>query len=105
MERQNEIRIFEDKQVRTIWNADQEKWYIAIVDVVAILTDSHNPQVYWRVLKKRLKDEGNETVTICNGFKCVQIEDFGGQKSTPKGLSALMPFRFFLVLPFFFRRS
>jgi hypothetical protein len=69
MEKQNEIKIFEDKQVRTHWDAEQEKWYIAIVDVIAVLTGSPNSQVYWRVMKKRLKDEGNETVTNCNGLK------------------------------------
>jgi hypothetical protein len=52
-----------------LWDADQEKWYLAIVDVIAVLTDSQNPQVYWRVLKKRLKHEGNETVTNCNALK------------------------------------
>ncbi len=52
MAKQNEIKIFEDKQVRTHWNAEQEKWYIAIVDVIAVLTGSPNPQVYWRVMKK-----------------------------------------------------
>jgi len=65
----NEIKLFENTQVRTVWDAEQEKWYISIVDVIAILTDSPNPQVYWRVMKKRLKDEGNETVTNCNGLK------------------------------------
>ncbi len=69
MENQNEIKIFEEKKVRTLWDADQEKWYLAIVDVIAALTNSPNPQVYWRVLKKRLKDEGNETVTNCNALK------------------------------------
>jgi len=69
MEKQNEIKIFEDKQVRSLWDAEQEKWYISIVDVIAALTESPNPQVYWRVLKKRLKDEGNETVTNCNALK------------------------------------
>ncbi len=69
MGKQNEIKVFEDKQVRSIWDAEQEKWYIAIVDVIAALTDSPNPQVYWRVLKKRLKDEGNETVTNGNQLK------------------------------------
>jgi hypothetical protein len=69
MEKQNEIKVFEDKQVRTLWDAEQEKWYISIVDVIAALTESSNPQVYWRVLKKRLKDEGNETVTNCNALK------------------------------------
>ena len=67
--KQEAIKIFEDKKVRSIWDAELEKWYISIVDVIAILTDSPNPQVYWRVMKKRLKDEGNETVTNCNGLK------------------------------------
>ena len=69
MEKQNEIKIFEDKRVRTLWDTEQEKWFFSIVDVIAVLTDSLNPQVYWRVMKKRLKDEGNETVTDCNGLK------------------------------------
>jgi hypothetical protein len=69
MTQQNTIQVFEDKKVRTLWDEEQEKWYISIVDVIAVLTDSPNPQVYWRVLKKRLKDEGNETVTNCNGLK------------------------------------
>ncbi len=69
MKKENEIKVFEEKKVRTIWDAEQEKWYLAIVDVIAALTNSPNPQVYWRVLKKRLKDEGNETVTNCNALK------------------------------------
>ncbi len=69
MTQQNAIQIFEGKKVRTLWDEEQEKWYISIVDVIAVLTGSPNPQVYWRVLKKRLKDEGNETVTNCNGLK------------------------------------
>lgn len=69
MTKENEIKIFENKKVRTHWDEEQEKWYLSIVDVVAVLTDSPNPQVYWRVLKKRLKDEGNETVTNCNALK------------------------------------
>lgn len=69
MKKENAIKIFEQKQVRTIWDEEQEKWYFAVVDIIAALTESPNPQVYWRVLKKRLKDEGNETVTNCNGLK------------------------------------
>jgi hypothetical protein len=69
MSEQTDIKIFEDKKVRTLWDAENEKWYLSIVDVIAVLTDSPNPQVYWRVLKKRLKDEGNETVTNCNALK------------------------------------
>ncbi len=69
MDKKEAIKIFDEQSVRTLWDIDHEKWYISIVDVIAILTDSPNPQVYWRVLKKRLKDEGNETVTNCNGLK------------------------------------
>ena len=63
------INLFEERKVRTIWDDTHEKWYFSIVDAVAILTDSSNPQTYWRVLKKRLKEEGNETVTNCNALK------------------------------------
>jgi hypothetical protein len=69
MKNQTDIKIFDDTQIRTLWDSENEKWYIAIVDVIALLTNSPNPQVYWRVMKKRLKDEGNETVTNCNGLK------------------------------------
>ena len=69
MLKESKIKIFEQTQVRTHWDEEQEKWYFAIVDVVAILTESNNPQVYWRVLKKRLLAEGNETVSNCNGLK------------------------------------
>ena len=63
------IKLFEERKVRTIWDDTHEKWFFSIVDVIAILTDSPNPQTYWRVLKKRLKEEGNETVTNCNALK------------------------------------
>ena len=69
MEKQNEIKIFEDKNVRTLWNAEQEKWYISIVDVVGVLTDSLNPNNYWKVLKSRMKKEGSQLVTNCNQLK------------------------------------
>ena len=69
MEQSDKIHLFEDKRIRTAWDEEKEEWYFSIVDVVAVLTDSPNPQTYWRVLKKRLKDEGNETVTACNGLK------------------------------------
>jgi hypothetical protein len=74
------ITLFEEKHVRRAWNAAEEKWYFAIVDVIAILTNSPNPQVYWRVMKKRLLDEGNETVTICNGLKMTAAD--GKQRIT-----------------------
>lgn len=63
------IQLFEDQKIRTAWDSEKEEWYFAIVDVIAVLTDSADPQNYWRVLKKRLKDEGNETITNCNGLK------------------------------------
>ena len=69
MTNQNALKLFEDKKDRTVWDEGQEKWYVAIVDVVAALTNSPNPQVYWRVLKKMLFAEGNQTVTNCNGLK------------------------------------
>ena len=62
-------KIFNNETIRTIWDKEQEKYYISIVDIIRVLTNSKNPQTYWRVLKKRLKEEGNETVTICNGLK------------------------------------
>ena len=69
MVNENSIKLFGDDKIRAIWDNEQEKWYFSVVDVVAVLTESPNPQTYWRVLKKRLKDEGNETVTNCNGLK------------------------------------
>ena len=69
MTKDNSIKLFEAKQVRSLWNEDQEKWYISIVDVVGILTDSPNPNNYWKVLKNRLKKEGSQLVTKCNQLK------------------------------------
>ena len=69
MTKKQAIQPFHERKVRTAWDDLEEKWYFAIVDVVAVLTDSENPQTYWRVLKNRLKKEGNETVTNCNAFK------------------------------------
>lgn len=62
-------QIFNNGTIRTIWDKGTEKYYISIVDIVAALSESNNPQTYWRVMKKRLKDEGNETVTNCNALK------------------------------------
>lgn len=69
MTKKESLQFFETKKVRTIWDDEQEKWYFAIVDVVAVLTDSINPQSYWRKLKQRLKEEGNKSVTDCHAFK------------------------------------
>jgi hypothetical protein len=63
------IQLFESNTVRTHWDANQEKWFISIVDVIAVLTESVDPTAYWRKLKQRLKAEGNETVTNCHGLK------------------------------------
>ena len=62
-------KMFNNETIRTFWNKEEEKYYISVVDIVGILSESENPQVYWRVMKKRLKDEGNETVTNCNQLK------------------------------------
>ena len=62
-------KIFNKETIRTVWDKKEEKYYISVVDIIAVLSDSKNPQTYWRVMKKRLKDEGNETVTNCNGLK------------------------------------
>jgi prophage antirepressor-like protein len=68
------IKLFEEKNVRSVYNEQEEKWYFSIVDVVEVLTESPNPQVYWRVLKKRLLAEGNQTVTNCNALKMLAID-------------------------------
>ena len=69
MTQKHQIQLFEEKRVRTVWDDQEEKWNFSIVDVCAVLTDSENPQTYWRVLKNRLKKEGNGTVTNCNALK------------------------------------
>ena len=63
------VKVFEERKVRTVWDDKEEKWYFSIVDVVAVLTDSADPSAYWRKLKQRLKQEGNETVTNCHALK------------------------------------
>ena len=69
MVKKQAIQLFEDKKVRTAWDDEQEKWFFSIVDVCEVLTDSKDPQAYWRKLKQRLKTEGNETVTNCHALK------------------------------------
>lgn len=80
MNSDNQIQIFEDKRIRTAWDADKEEWYFSIVDTVGILTDSIDPQAYWRKLKQRLKAEGNETVTKCHALKMTAAD--GKQRKT-----------------------
>ena len=74
MSEQDKIQLFENQPIRAAWDSEQEEWYFSIVDVIKVLTGSPNPQTYWRVMKKRLKDEGNETVTNCNGLKMVAAD-------------------------------
>ena len=69
MAQNDKIQLFEDKRIRTAWDAEKEEWYFSVVDVVRVLTDSADPAAYWRKLKQRLKAEGNETVTNCHGLK------------------------------------
>lgn len=64
-----DLKLFESKKIRSSWDAEQEKWYFSIVDVIDTLTESVDPNSYWRKLKQRLKLEGNETVTNCHGLK------------------------------------
>ena len=74
MSKQTEIKIFDDKQVRTLWDSEQEKWFVSITDVIAVLTESIEPNAYWRKLKQRLKVEENETVTNCHSLKMLAAE-------------------------------
>ena len=74
MVKKNSIKLFGEEKVRAVWDEKKEKWFFSVVDIVAILTESPNPQTYWRVLKKRLKDEGNETVTNCNALKMLAAD-------------------------------
>ena len=69
MKKDNSIKLFEEKKVRSQWNVDQEKWYFSIVDVIAILTESPIPRKYWSVLKTRLKAEGSQLATNCSQLK------------------------------------
>ena len=75
MDNNDKIQIFEDKKIRTAWNEETEEWYFSVVDVIGVLTDSPNPNNYWKVLKKRLKDEGNESVTNYNQLKLKSHKD------------------------------
>lgn len=69
MAEQNEIQLFDGKQVRYVWDEEQEKYFFSVVDVIQVLTDSENPRKYWSVLKTRLKQEGSEMATNCSQLK------------------------------------
>ena len=66
---ETKLQLFNEKQISSIWNADEEEWYFSVVDIVAVLTDSENPRKYWSVLKTRLKNEGSEVTTNCSQLK------------------------------------
>jgi len=70
----NDIKIFENSEVRSIWDSNKEKWFISIIDVIAVLTESVDHKSYWRKLKQRLKEEGNETVTNCHSLKMLAAD-------------------------------
>lgn len=86
MSHEQQIQLFEDRKVRTVWDSEQGKWYFSIVDVIQVLTDSASPAAYWRKLKQRLKEEGNETVTDCHAFK-MQAADYLPLTDEPPQLS------------------
>ena len=69
MTKKQAIQLFQERKVRTAWDDKEEKWYFSVVDVCGVLTDSKDPTAYWRKLKQRLKEEGNETVTNCHALK------------------------------------
>ena len=83
MKKDTSIKIFEERKIRTIWDSENEKWYLSIVDVIAILTeqpDYQGARNYWKVLKHRLGKEGNETVTNCNRLKMVKCKNYPAAK-------------------------
>ena len=71
----NEVKLFEGRQIRSAWDNEKEEWYFSIIDIVGVLTDSKDPGAYWRKLKQRLKEEGNELVTICHELKMESPKD------------------------------
>lgn len=74
MKKENAIKLFQDQRVRVNWDADKEKWYFSIIDVIGVLTESDNPRKYWSVLKTRLKKEGSEVATNCSRLKLLAID-------------------------------
>lgn len=74
MTKKEELQLFNQQRVRSVWDDETQEWYFSIVDVVAVLTDSPNPRNYWKVLKNRLKTEGNESVTNCNQLKLTSVD-------------------------------
>lgn len=75
MSNEESLQLFEDQPIRTAWSEEDEEWYFSVVDVVGVLTESADPNDYWKVLKKRLKNEGNQSVTNCNQLKLKSHKD------------------------------
>lgn len=73
------LEFFYDDKIRKVWHKQEEEWYFSVIDVCQVLTESENPQTYWRVLKNRLSEEGNETVTNCNGLKKLKLKAADGK--------------------------
>lgn len=91
-----EIKIFENNKVRALWDAETEEWYFSVVDIVGVLTDSANPNNYWKVLKNRLKKEGSQLVTICNQLK---MQSSDGKKYKTDCMNIEQVFRLIQSIP------
>ena len=74
MDNENTVQLFEDKGIRMAWDSEREEWLLSVVDVINVLTESENPRHYWTVLKGRLKNEGNETLSNCERLKMKAID-------------------------------
>ena len=99
MAKNTEIKLFQDRQVRSVWDEEQEKWYFSIVDVCGVLTDqpdTDHARNYWKVLKHRLKKEGNESVTNCNQLKMPSAD---GKSYKTDVADAEQLFRLFQSIP------
>jgi prophage antirepressor-like protein len=73
-QQRNKIKLFENQKIRAVWDEQAEKWWFSVVDIIAVLTESENPRHYWTVLKGRLQNEGNQTVTNCERLKMLATD-------------------------------
>ena len=96
MTQKPEIKLFDEKLVRTVWDDEQEKWYFSVVDVVEVLTDSPNPRKYWSVLKNRILKEGSELTTNCSQLKMLSRD---GKYYKTDALDTEQLFRFIQSIP------
>ena len=81
------LKLFENQQIRSVWDEDRQVWFFCIVDVIGVLTESTDPSAYWRKLKQRLKSEGNQTVTDCHSLK-MQAADGKQRLATTTAISS-----------------